>query len=195
MLYLRKVNLFQIIDPIIIIKNDNYFSRSSEEGSGGLSRCVCWTVVVIIKLILIYAFTSKSSYTTDYSSYRNDYNLNNQRIPINNNMINKPFVEYVPKICSSNECYVRGLEMRSNINPSVDPCDDFYEFSCGGWKAKHKIPDDKSKIDIDSEVKENIDFIIKSELSRQINQNDSKTVNYAKQLYKSCIDNGIHIKI
>ena len=32
-------------------------------------------------------------------------------------------------------------EFLSSINRSVDPCDDFYEFTCSGWTAEDKIPD------------------------------------------------------
>jgi putative endopeptidase len=32
----------------------------------------------------------------------------------------------------------------SNLDRSVDPCVDFYKFSCGGWKTKNPIPADQS---------------------------------------------------
>jgi predicted metalloendopeptidase len=40
----------------------------------------------------------------------------------------------------SNVCQTAGKSIRDSLNSSVDPCDDFYEFACDGWKATHTIP-------------------------------------------------------
>lgn len=36
--------------------------------------------------------------------------------------------------------------VRAAMNEAHDPCDDFYEYSCGGWMKSSKIPADKSAI-------------------------------------------------
>jgi endothelin-converting enzyme/putative endopeptidase len=33
----------------------------------------------------------------------------------------------------------------STLDRSVQPCDDFYQFSCGGWMAKNPLPSDRSR--------------------------------------------------
>ncbi|KAK6054549.1 hypothetical protein COOONC_07945 [Cooperia oncophora] len=36
--------------------------------------------------------------------------------------------------------------LTKNMNFSVDPCEDFFEFTCGKWIAAHPIPDDRNGI-------------------------------------------------
>ncbi|TDH71096.1 hypothetical protein CCR75_005735 [Bremia lactucae] len=39
-------------------------------------------------------------------------------------------------------------EVKIHMNVDIDPCHDFYEFSCGAWQAQSKIPDDKGSISL-----------------------------------------------
>ncbi|CAM9840085.1 unnamed protein product [Lampetra planeri] len=41
-------------------------------------------------------------------------------------------------------CFAKAARfVAHNVDPSVDPCADFYAFACGGWLARHSIPEDK----------------------------------------------------
>ena len=43
-------------------------------------------------------------------------------------------------VCTTESCIQLAALVLSNMNQSVDPCEDFYNFSCGGWEATHRIP-------------------------------------------------------
>ncbi|KAI8907510.1 hypothetical protein DFJ77DRAFT_475733 [Powellomyces hirtus] len=45
--------------------------------------------------------------------------------------------------CTTRECVLTAAGMLANMNTSVDPCEDFFEYSCGGWMSNNPIPDTK----------------------------------------------------
>lgn len=39
-----------------------------------------------------------------------------------------------------------------NMNTNADPCEDFYEYACGGWVASRVIPEEESNLDVLKEL-------------------------------------------
>ena len=44
-----------------------------------------------------------------------------------------------PQYCTSKECVKVAASILSDLDENVDPCDDFYHFSCGGWIKKNNL--------------------------------------------------------
>ncbi|XP_031569787.1 EEF1AKMT4-ECE2 readthrough transcript protein-like [Actinia tenebrosa] len=61
--------------------------------------------------------------------------------------LNKSYIDATPgsqkvkkyEICEEEQCLLLGLEMVRNMNKSVDPCEDFHAYACGGWKSRHPL--------------------------------------------------------
>ena len=70
----------------------------------------------------------------------------------------------------------------------TDPCDDFYEFVCGGFVNKTVIPDDRSSVTEYTIVRDDLKKQINESLAEEIQPNDSKTFKMVKTLYKSCMN-------
>ncbi len=109
----------------------------------------------------------------------------------NFNKLNK-FSKNPSDICHTNACQTAGKLIRDSMNSSVDPCDDFYAFACGGWMATHTIPPEKSRYNSFDALDEELQKSLKEELSELSKVGDADSVIYASDLFKACIDNGMH---
>ena len=52
-------------------------------------------------------------------------------------------------------------QLQQSLNMSVDPCEDFYEFACGGWVQRHPVPPTESHRNQFDVVTEKVDFELK----------------------------------
>lgn len=49
----------------------------------------------------------------------------------------------------------------SKIDRTVNPCEDFYSFSCGGWLKENPIPEDSSSYGIYPWLRQHVDIQLK----------------------------------
>lgn len=52
--------------------------------------------------------------------------------------------------CTSPGCVDVSSFMHTAMDPKVKPCDNFYQYACGGWLAKNPIPEEQQRWGVDS---------------------------------------------
>lgn len=91
------------------------------------------------------------------------------------------------KVCNAKKCKKVADRIKANLNTDVKPCDDFYEFACGGWRKKHSIPKGKDEYSAIVELSEHNDKQLKKLLKTE-NASDIRTIRKVKDFYKSCLN-------
>lgn len=90
-------------------------------------------------------------------------------------------------VCLSPECVKSAATILRNIDPSVDPCDDFYQFSCGGWIDRQHTPD-SGRVTIITIVRDNVSKRLREILEKPVNGSDAPDFEIkVKKMYNSCL--------
>uniref|UniRef100_A0A8B9KSA5 Phosphate regulating endopeptidase homolog, X-linked n=1 Tax=Astyanax mexicanus TaxID=7994 RepID=A0A8B9KSA5_ASTMX len=71
---------------------------------------------------------------------------------------------------------------------TAQPCDDFYQYACGGWLKENPIPEDFSSYGIYPWLRQNVDLKLKELLEQPTTEADLEAVKKAKVLYRSCMN-------
>ncbi|MEE6483800.1 hypothetical protein FKM82_013658 [Ascaphus truei] len=77
-----------------------------------------------------------------------------------------------------------------NMDPTIEPCSDFYQYACGGWLNKHVIPETSSRYSIFDILRDEMEIILKG-LLEMPDHEDRNAFKKAKTLYKSCMNESV----
>ena len=78
----------------------------------------------------------------------------------------------------------------NSMDKSIDPCVDFFEYSCGGWIKKNPIPPDQTSWSVYSKLEDDNKLILRDILERAAKANTSRGATNQKigDYYAACMD-------
>ncbi|XP_015511770.2 neprilysin-2 isoform X1 [Neodiprion lecontei] len=91
-------------------------------------------------------------------------------------------------ICFSPGCVHTASKVLENMNPEVEPCDNFYEFACGGFEASTIIPDDKTSVNTFSVISDKLQEQLRASIEEPLRDDEPKPFKLVKNLYKACMN-------
>ncbi|XP_026330987.1 endothelin-converting enzyme 2-like [Hyposmocoma kahamanoa] len=91
------------------------------------------------------------------------------------------------KLCESRECLRSAANLALSMDPTADPCDDFYQYVCGNWAEDHPRPDAYRSYDWFRDKQTKVYTMVRDFLAKNITSHH-KPVQQAKIMYDSCMD-------
>nr|XP_035945490.1 membrane metallo-endopeptidase-like 1 isoform X6 [Halichoerus grypus] len=155
---------------------------------GGLLLLLVLVTGALVALGLLYAAHSRGKQLTLFPS-RLCFSKEEKTI-----VKRKPRAIQWPKevgdICTSPGCVMAAARILQNMDPSREPCDDFYQYACGGWLRRHVVPETNSRYSVFDVLRDELEVILKGLLENSTTK-DRPAVQKAKMLYRSCMNESV----
>ncbi|XP_044750363.1 neprilysin-2 isoform X4 [Coccinella septempunctata] len=171
-----------------VIKSPTWWNRRTK-----MERCLTLTTVVIalvgisllVALATVLVNNAKNRSHTINSSYIAEPLLGSQPSIINTVQDGQTVTN---KICLTPGCIHTASKVLEYMDPSVDPCDDFYQFTCGNFLKKTSIPDDKASVTSFSIISDLLQEQLRSMIEEPIDPKEPKPFQLTKKLYRACMN-------
>jgi len=78
-----------------------------------------------------------------------------------------------------------GSRILNAMDESADPCEDFWQYSCGGWLKQNTLPSSKGRLTTFDQADDVLTTVLKAELEKSTGKGSIKK---AQDYYASCMD-------
>ncbi|XP_031423530.1 membrane metallo-endopeptidase-like 1 [Clupea harengus] len=96
----------------------------------------------------------------------------------------------VNNICTTSDCVTAAARLLQNMDPRAEPCQNFYQYACGGWQERHVIPETSSHHSVFDILRGELEIVLKGVLETQSEQ-DRDAFRKVKLLYSSCMNESL----
>jgi endothelin-converting enzyme len=98
-----------------------------------------------------------------------------------------------PVFCDSPQCIHAASEILNNLDPNyaeIDPCTNFDQYVCGGWRELHDMRSDQGSIFAGTIMEENAQTRLRHilEQSKAPDSSDEQNFRKLKTAYDACLD-------
>nr|XP_027200738.1 neprilysin-2-like isoform X2 [Dermatophagoides pteronyssinus] len=91
-------------------------------------------------------------------------------------------------VCLSKGCVRAASELITNMNELVSPCDDFYQFACGGWIKNQVIPDDRTTVSVFSLLQDELNHKLRVLVESKGTPEEPEFFDSMRNMYRSCLN-------
>lgn len=74
------------------------------------------------------------------------------------------------------------------MDPTVDPCEDFYEYACGRFLRDAKIPSNRVEKSSFSDIKDKVNAELLTLIRKPIELTDARSTTMAKKYFSECMN-------
>uniref|UniRef100_A0A803TEQ1 endothelin-converting enzyme 1 n=1 Tax=Anolis carolinensis TaxID=28377 RepID=A0A803TEQ1_ANOCA len=89
--------------------------------------------------------------------------------------------------CLTEACIIVAGKILEALDRETDPCDDFYQFACGGWIKRNPLPDGRSKWSTFNSIWDQNQAIMKHLLENATFNSSSEAERKTQRFYLSCL--------
>ncbi|XP_011876235.1 PREDICTED: endothelin-converting enzyme 1-like [Vollenhovia emeryi] len=93
------------------------------------------------------------------------------------------------KLCATQDCKYEASRISDYIDRTVEPCDNFYKFACGGWIQNNPANMSYPRISTLSILSQKTSRKIKEILEDAPGSDDTLSLKKARKMYSMCMDN------
>jgi neprilysin len=94
-------------------------------------------------------------------------------------------------LCLTPGCIHTASKVLSSLDPTVQPCDDFYHFACGKFIKDTRIPDDKVAVNTFTIIGDKLQDQLRAIVSEPADESEAVPFRLAKELFAACMNKSL----